>query len=261
MLSFFTRFKCEPVLKPTTLFIADLHLSAGRPDITAAFMRFMQQEAVHADALYVLGDLFEFSIGDDEPSTLNDDVAAAFKLCVEQGTPVYFIHGNRDFMVGRRFAKQANVSLLPEHKVIDLYGEPTLIMHGDTLCIDDAGYQRYRRITRWGWLQWLFLRLPLRFRMNIADGIRSKSAQSKDEKVMQVMDVNQAEVVRQMQRYKVQMLIHGHTHRPNIHSLCINEQAAQRIVLGDWYTQGSVLVVTPHGYDLQSRQLFSEEKA
>lgn len=242
-------------LNKTTLFIADLHLSAERPDITAAFLRFMQQEAVQADALYVLGDLFEFSIGDDEPSTLNDEVAAAFKVCVEQGTPVYFIHGNRDFMVGRRFARQAGVTLLPEHKVIDLYGERTLIMHGDTLCIDDAGYQRYRRVTRWRWLQWIFLRLPLKFRMNIADGIRSKSAQSKDVKVMQVMDVNQAEVERQMQRYKVHSLIHGHTHRPNIHTFTLKEQAAQRIVLGDWYTQGSVLVVTPQGCDLQNRAL------
>lgn len=242
-------------MNQTTLFIADLHLSAGRPDITAAFLRFMQQEAVHADALYVLGDLFEFSIGDDEPSPLNDDVAAAFKACVEQGTPVYFIHGNRDFMVGRRFARDAGVTLLPEHKVIDLYGERTLIMHGDTLCIDDAGYQRYRRITRWGWLQWFFLRLPLKFRMNIADGIRSKSAQSKEVKVMQVMDVNQAEVERQMQRYQVHSLIHGHTHRPAIHQLYIKGKPARRIVLGDWYTQGSVLVVSPQGVELQNREL------
>lgn len=242
-------------LNQTTLFIADLHLSAARPDITAAFMRFMQEEAKHAEALYVLGDLFEFSIGDDEPSSLNDDVAGAFKTCVEQGTPVYFIHGNRDFMVGRRFARAAKVTLLPEHKVIDLYGEPTLIMHGDTLCIDDAGYQRYRRITRWGWLQWLFLRLPLKFRMNIADGIRHKSAHSKEHKVMQVMDVNQAEVERQMRRYKVRSLIHGHTHRPAIHPLYIDEDPAQRVVLGDWYTQGSVLVVTPSSIELQNRML------
>ncbi|GAA3700834.1 UDP-2,3-diacylglucosamine diphosphatase [Oceanisphaera sediminis] len=240
-------------MNQTTLFIADLHLSPSRPDITAAFLRFMQEEANQAEALYVLGDLFEFSIGDDEPSALNDEVAAAFKACAEQGTPVYFIHGNRDFMVGRRFARQAGMTLLPEHQVIDLYGEPTLIMHGDTLCIDDAGYQRYRRITRWGWLQWLFLRLPLSRRMRIADGIRGKSAESKENKVMQVMDVNQGEVERQMRRYKVRSLIHGHTHRPAIHQLDINGQSARRIVLGDWYTQGSVLAVTPQGVELQSR--------
>ncbi|ART78982.1 UDP-2,3-diacylglucosamine diphosphatase [Oceanisphaera avium] len=238
-----------------TLFIADLHLSADRPDMTAAFLRFMREDALNADALYVLGDLFEFSIGDDEVSALNGEVAAAFLACSQQGTPVYFIHGNRDFMVGRRFARAAGMTLLPEHTLIDLYGEPTLIMHGDTLCIDDAGYQRYRRITRWGWLQWLFMRLPLSFRLNIADGIRSKSAAAKEGKVMQVMDVNQAEVERQMQRYNVRTLIHGHTHRPNIHHLQINEQAARRIVLGDWYSQGSVLVVDTGGVELQNRPL------
>ncbi|WP_232455177.1 UDP-2,3-diacylglucosamine diphosphatase [Oceanisphaera avium] len=223
--------------------------------MTAAFLRFMREDALNADALYVLGDLFEFSIGDDEVSALNGEVAAAFLACSQQGTPVYFIHGNRDFMVGRRFARAAGMTLLPEHTLIDLYGEPTLIMHGDTLCIDDAGYQRYRRITRWGWLQWLFMRLPLSFRLNIADGIRSKSAAAKEGKVMQVMDVNQAEVERQMQRYNVRTLIHGHTHRPNIHHLQINEQAARRIVLGDWYSQGSVLVVDTGGVELQNRPL------
>lgn len=242
-------------MKNTTLFIADLHLSASRPDMTAAFLRFMREEAHEADALYVLGDLFEFSIGDDEVSALNGEVAAAFLACSQQGTPVYFIHGNRDFMVGRRFARAAGMSLLPEHKVIDLYGERTLIMHGDTLCIDDAGYQRYRRITRWRWLQWLFLRLPLNYRLGIADGIRSKSAAAKEDKVMQVMDVNQAEVVRQMQRYKVRTLIHGHTHRPDIHTLMVNNEPARRIVLGDWYTQGSVLVVSASGVELQNRAL------
>ncbi|MBL1378051.1 UDP-2,3-diacylglucosamine diphosphatase [Zobellella iuensis] len=238
---------------PCTLFIADLHLSSGRPDITAAFLRFMREDAVHADALYVLGDLFEFSIGDDEPSELNRQVASAFHACSERGTPVYFIHGNRDFMVGRRFARQAGMTLLPEQRVVDLYGRPALIMHGDTLCIDDAGYQRYRRITRWPWLQWLFLRLPLRFRLNIADGIRGKSARSKQDKMMQVMDVNQAEVARQLRLNEVDLLIHGHTHRPGIHDLSIDGRPARRIVLGDWYTQGSVLSVSPQGVELQSR--------
>ena len=238
---------------PCTLFIADLHLSTGRPDITAAFLRFMEEEAVHAEALYVLGDLFEFWIGDDEPSPFHRQVAAAFRTCSERGTPVYFIHGNRDFMVGRRFAAEAGMTLLPERRVIDLYGEPTLIMHGDTLCTDDAGYQRYRRITRWRWLQWLFLRLPLRRRIAIAEGIRGRSAQSKQDKMMQVMDVNQAEVERQMNAAGVRRLIHGHTHRPAIHDFTLAGRPARRIVLGDWYTQGSVLAVGPRGVELQSR--------
>ncbi|MFH7564243.1 UDP-2,3-diacylglucosamine diphosphatase [Oceanimonas smirnovii] len=237
---------------PHTLFIADLHLSPGRPDITAAFLAFMETEASKADALYVLGDLFEFWVGDDEPSELNRQVAAAFRAC---RAPVYYIHGNRDFMIGRRFAAEANITLLPEHKVIDLYGTPTLIMHGDTLCIDDVGYQRYRRITRLRWLQWLFLRLPLTKRLGIADGIRGKSAESKQDKSITIMDVNQGEVERQMRKAGVQRLIHGHTHRPAIHDLELDGRPARRIVLGDWYTQGSVLRVTRECAELQSREL------
>ncbi|WMC11585.1 UDP-2,3-diacylglucosamine diphosphatase [Oceanimonas pelagia] len=240
---------------PHTLFIADLHLSAGRPDITAAFLHFMEHEAPEADALYVLGDLFEFWIGDDEPSTLNRQVAAAFRICREGGTPVYYIHGNRDFMLGRRFAAEAGMTLLPEHKVIDLYGEPALIMHGDTLCTDDAGYQRFRRITRLGWLQWLFLRLPLQKRLKIADGIRGRSARSKQEKSVTIMDVNQAEVERQMRRAGVRRLIHGHTHRPAVHDFELDGRPVQRLVLGDWYTQGSVLRIGPDNTELQRREL------
>ncbi|MDP5291568.1 UDP-2,3-diacylglucosamine diphosphatase [Oceanimonas sp. CHS3-5] len=238
---------------PHTLFIADLHLSAGRPDITSAFLHFMEHEAPEADALYVLGDLFEFWIGDDEPGELNRQVAAAFRICSESGTPVYYIHGNRDFMIGRRFAAEAGMTLLPEHQVIDLYGEPTLIMHGDTLCTDDAGYQRYRRITRWRWLQWLFLRLPLHKRLSIADGIRGKSAESKQDKNITIMDVNQHEVARQMRKAGVRRLIHGHTHRPAMHEFELDGRPVQRLVLGDWYTQGSVLTITPKGAELQNR--------
>ncbi|OXY82953.1 UDP-2,3-diacylglucosamine diphosphatase [Oceanimonas doudoroffii] len=240
---------------PHTLFIADLHLSPGRPDITHAFLAFMRDEAPHADALYVLGDLFEFWIGDDEPSVLNRQVAAAFRACSQGGTPVYYIHGNRDFMIGRRFAAEAGMTLLPEHQVIDLYGTPTLIMHGDSLCTDDAGYQRFRRITRLGWLQWLFLRLPLKKRMGIAEGIRGRSARSKQEKSLTIMDVNQGEVERQLRNAGVQRLVHGHTHRPAIHEFALDGQPAQRLVLGDWYTQGSVLRIGPAEAELQSREL------
>ncbi|MCC4265137.1 UDP-2,3-diacylglucosamine diphosphatase [Oceanimonas baumannii] len=240
---------------PHTLFIADLHLSDGRPDITHAFLEFMRDEAPGADALYVLGDLFEFWVGDDEPVELNRQVAAAFRTCSEGGTPVYYIHGNRDFMIGRRFAAEAGMTLLPEHHVIDLYGEPVLIMHGDTLCTDDAGYQRYRRITRWRWLQWLFLCLPLRKRLDIADGIRGKSAQSKQGKNITIMDVNRQEVARQMRKAGVKRLIHGHTHRPAMHDFILDGQPVQRLVLGDWYTQGSVLRIGPDHAELQSREL------
>lgn len=129
----------------TTLFIADLHLSAERPDITACFLRFMAEETHHIDALYVLGDLFEMWIGDDEDSPFLQQVKQAFKTLTDTGTPCYFIHGNRDFLIGKRFSRETGIILLPEHTVVDLYGTPTLILHGDTLCISDPAYQRYRK--------------------------------------------------------------------------------------------------------------------
>ncbi|WP_116473503.1 UDP-2,3-diacylglucosamine diphosphatase [Zobellella maritima] len=246
-------------MTPATLFIADLHLSQARPDITAAFLRFMAEEAPRADALYILGDLFEFWIGDDEPNPLHTSVSEACRACVEQGTPIYFVHGNRDFLLGREFAGRAGVTLLPEHSVVELYGKPALVMHGDTLCIDDRDYQRFRRITHWPWLQWLFRRLPLSWRLKVADCMRNTSQNANQAKSMSLMDVTQLEVERQMAQYHVELLIHGHTHRPAIHQLTLDGKAARRIVLGDWYTQGSVLEVTPTGVELQTRAF--EEQA
>lgn len=242
-------------MTPATLFIADLHLSPARPDITAAFLRFMAEDAPRADALYILGDLFEFWIGDDEPCPLHARVAEACRACVEQGTPVYFVRGNRDFLLGEEFAGRAGLTLLPEQQVVELYGRPVLIMHGDTLCIDDLDYQRFRRITHWPWLQWLFRRLPLRWRIKIANRTRSTSQHANQTKSMRLMDVTQLEVERQMAQHQVDLLIHGHTHRPAIHHFTVNGRAARRIVLGDWYTQGSVLNIGPQGEQLQQRQL------
>ncbi len=242
------------LLSMTILFIADLHLSPSHPDITDCFFRFMEQEAPSASALYVLGDLFESWIGDDEETPLQCDVANAFKTLSAKGVPIYFIHGNRDFMIGKRFAKSAGMTLLPEHHVIDLFGEPTLIMHGDTLCIQDEAYQRYRKKVHNKFTQWLFRRLPLSTRQKIGQKIRSSSSSNNQEKPQEIMDVDQNEVTRVMQAYGVKQLIHGHTHRPNIHTLSIGTDLAQRIVLGDWYTQGSVLACTPEGCTLEARK-------
>ncbi|WP_438863446.1 UDP-2,3-diacylglucosamine diphosphatase [Neptunicella sp.] len=238
-----------------TLFIADLHLSESRPDITAAFIHFMQQQAIHADALYVLGDLFEVWIGDDEITPLNTQVIQAFKQLTSQQVPVYFIHGNRDFLIGRRFAKATGVILLPEHHVIDLYGQPTLIMHGDSLCTLDVAYQKFRKKSRSWWWQAGILSLPLFIRHKIGQNARQKSQQSNMNKSDNIMDVTESEVITQMEQHQVQTLIHGHTHRPAIHSLEINGQPAKRIVLGDWYEQGSCLKVTPESILLESNPL------
>ncbi|WP_423185771.1 UDP-2,3-diacylglucosamine diphosphatase [Alishewanella sp. d11] len=238
---------------PHTLFIADLHLSAQRPDITQAFLTFLQQQAPAADALYILGDLFEVWIGDDNPEPLLDTLAQAIKQLSLQ-VPVYFIHGNRDFLLKQAYATKAGMTLLPPHNVIDLYGTPTLIMHGDSLCTLDLKYQKFRRWWDQPWWQSLILSLPLWYRQRLAAKARAKSAQAKTSYQTSgsasIMDVTPTEVPLVMAHYGVQHLIHGHTHRPAVHDLMVKGQAAQRYVLGDWYSQSSYLKVSTTDWQL-----------
>ena len=241
----------------TTLFISDLHLSADRPDITACFLRFMSNEARGIDALYVLGDLFEMWIGDDDDSPFHQQIKKAFRQLTDSGVPCYFIHGNRDFLIGKRFSQETGVELLPEHTVVDLYGTATLILHGDTLCTLDEGYQRYRKKVHNRFIQWLFFRLPLSYRQRIGEKMRSGSSQTNQAKSQTIMDVTPSEVVHVMAELGVSQMIHGHTHRPDVHALSVNGQDARRIVLGDWYDHGSVLVCTPQGCALETRDFQS----
>lgn len=239
----------------TTWFISDLHLSPARPDIAGLFQRFLQSQAQHADALYILGDLFDAWIGDDDTSDFVAAVQAALRQLTDSGVPVYFIAGNRDFLIGQRFAQITGVQLLDEPSVIDLYDTPTLILHGDTLCTDDISYQRFRKIIRQRWLQKLLLALPLSLRMRIANELRaaSKTQQPLSEQQLKIMDANEHAVREQFIQYDVQCMIHGHTHRPAIHQHRLpNGETAERIVLGDWYTQGSFLKVTASGRELIS---------
>lgn len=241
---------------PYTYFIADLHLSADRPDITDCLLDFLQNQATGADALYVLGDLFEAWIGDDDVNNFTSLIAGAFKLLSDSGTPVYFIHGNRDFLIREKFARRAGMILLPEQAVIDLYGKPTLIMHGDELCTRDVAYQAFRKKARGWWWPRLMLSLPLSIRRNIAAKGRATSQKNQLNLSAEIMDVTPSEVVSVMRGHVVERLIHGHTHRPAIHHLDIDGRSAQRIVLGDWYEQGSVLKVGPGELNL-SKLLFS----
>lgn len=239
----------------TTWFISDLHLSPARPDITELFERFLQSQAQHADALYILGDLFDAWIGDDDTSDFVAAVQAALRQLTDSGVPVYFIAGNRDFLIGQRFAQITGVQLLDEPSVVDLYKTPTLILHGDTLCTDDISYQRFRKVIRQRWLQKLLLALPLSLRMRIANKLRaaSKTQQPLSEQQLKIMDANEHAVREQFIKYDVQRMIHGHTHRPAIHQHRLpNGETAERIVLGDWYTQGSFLKVTASGRELIS---------
>ncbi len=236
---------------PQTLFVADLHLDNNRPHIIAAFCRFLQGIS-RADAFYILGDLFEYWIGDDGPAVGLEPVLNSLRDLSISGTPVYLVHGNRDFLIGQAFARRTRCKILPEESVIDLYGTSTLIMHGDTLCTDDIAYQKYKARIRNKWLQRVWLLLSVKQRIKIVKRLRDKSIAATQGKQLKIMDVNQNTVKQAMLGYDVQRLIHGHTHRPGIHDFTINGNEYKRIVLGDWYAQGSVLKCTPDGMKLES---------
>jgi len=236
-------------------FIADLHLAQNRPDITACFLRFLKNEAAQAQHLYILGDLFEAWIGDDDDSEYLTTIAEALTALSTLGTTIYYIHGNRDFLLGQRFAKKSAMILLPEIDLIDLYGENVVIMHGDTLCTRDIGYQKFRKKSRSWWWQAIIKSLPLFIRKKIANDYRKKSAAATATKSQDIMDVTPDEVVKCLEDYHSQLLIHGHTHRPAVHELKANNKDAKRIVLGDWYEQGAWLKVTPTSMELMNRSL------
>ena len=237
----------------TTLFISDLHLDGTRRDISAQFLDFLQREARHAEALYILGDLFEAWIGDDDPDPDKRRVIAGLRAVRDAGVPTFLIHGNRDFLIGKRFCRETGMELLEDGTVIDLYGRRVLLMHGDLLCIDDHSYQRLRRIVRNPIVQFVMRRLTLRQRQRLAERMREGSKEhiaSMDIAAPAIMDVNQDEVRRTLERFGVDCIIHGHTHRPAVHELQINGKPAVRIVLGDWYEQGSVLRWHERGFEL-----------
>ena len=229
-----------------TYFIADLHLSENRPHLLALFRQFMQERAPQAEKLYILGDLFDFWIGDDEQSDLISEVQQLIRHLTEQGVPCYFQHGNRDFLIGKKFANSCGLTLLPTYQVIDLYGTPTLLCHGDTLCVDDVKYQQSRKKVHQKWRQWLFLHLPLKVRLKIAEKIRAKSRQDKQVKSTEIMDVNAAFVQQMFEKFHVTQMIHGHTHRQKHHEI---PPHFHRIVLGDWGETSSLLEVTPHSIE------------
>lgn len=194
------------------------------------------------DALYILGDLFEFWHGDDDLTGNHQRIIQAIAGVTAQGIPVYFQRGNRDFLIGDDFSKNTGTTILPDYHVADLYGVKTLLMHGDLLCTGDVAYQTMRRIFNLAWLQWLFLQTPLNFRRSVSAWIRNYSKQENSSKSPDIMDVNQAAVEQTLQKYEVSELIHGHTHRPAIHKFELPAGPARRIVLGDWYGADSVLV-------------------
>ena len=228
-----------------TLFISDLHLSGERPQITETFLQFLQTDARQAQALYILGDLFEYWIGDE--AMAHPDHAAVIenlKSLTATGIPVYIMVGNRDFLIGDNFAHETGCRMIPDPVVIDLYGRRVMLMHGDLLCTDDHDYQKLRLMLRDPrWIQ-DFLSRPVEERIAMAQDIREKSKDAIAGKQAEIMDVNQATVEQFMSNYNVDTLIHGHTHRQNTHHFSLHGRDMTRHVLADWYSSGSMLRCT-----------------
>ena len=227
-----------------TLFISDLHLEEGRPDITRQFLQLLQNSPNNdVDALYILGDLFEAWIGDDDDTPFHREIIQALKTATQKGLPIYFLRGNRDFLIGKRFMRETGLKLLADEEKIMLYGTPVLLMHGDTLCTRDIAYLKWRKKSHNPILNTLcFSMWPLAFRRKFANKMRAKSAVHTQTVKKEIMDVTQEEVERVMQKHQVHHLIHGHTHRPNIHQFALDNTSATRIVLGAWHAHGHALI-------------------
>ncbi len=231
-----------------TLFISDLHLSPETAAANEALVRFLRETAPSADALYVLGDLFEYWIGDEGlEHPFAKAVAAAFRALVDAGVPVYFMHGNRDFLLGQRFAQASGMTILADPAMVDLYGTPTLLMHGDTLCTDDVEYQKFRAMVRNPAWQQAFLAKPVAERIEMARQVRGRSEHAKQAKDMAIMDVARPSVEEALRRHAHPRLIHGHTHRPARHEHLVDGTTCERWVLADWYDQASYLLCDATG--------------
>ena len=224
-----------------TLFISDLHLEASKPEIGEQFLAFMAGPAREADALYILGDLFEVWVGDDDPNPYYADMKAAIREVSDSGVLVFFMHGNRDFMIAERFAEETGVTMLEDPCPVELYGEKVLLSHGDAMCIDDLEYQQARAMTRNPEWKAMMMAKPLEERIAYARAMREKSMARGETMQEDIGDVNQEAVEATIREYDVDILLHGHTHRPAVHPFHVDDRPVHRIVLGDWYEQGSMV--------------------
>ncbi|MDR9438843.1 MAG: UDP-2,3-diacylglucosamine diphosphatase [Halomonas sp.] len=241
----------------TTLLISDLHLHPGAPEITEGFLHWLDEHARGCDALYILGDFFEAWIGDDLLDLVDHDptgnaalaarIAAALKRLADSGAAIYLMHGNRDFLLGERFAKEAGATLLPDPSVIMLDNERVLLMHGDSLCTRDEAYQAFRAQARHPLWQEQILSMPIQERIALARQLREQSGEANSNKAEDIMDVTPGEVVKVMAEHGVTTLIHGHTHRPTVHELEVEGQPAKRYVLGDWQPEQGWEIVIEEG--------------
>jgi UDP-2,3-diacylglucosamine hydrolase len=230
-----------------TLFASDLHLDSEAPWAIDAFLKFLETEARGAEALYLLGDLFEVWVGDDDDNPDNARASRGLAALSASGVAIYALHGNRDFLLGNSFESRTGVKLLPDPVKLDLYGVPTLLSHGDVFCTEDRSYQQLRSIVRrTGW-QRRFLSLPLAARRELASVARAGSKAHTGRTIPTIMDVNPEAVTRAMRATGTTRLIHGHTHRPDVHQLSIDGTRAERVVLAPWYEAASCLSVSADG--------------
>jgi UDP-2,3-diacylglucosamine hydrolase len=229
-------------MMPHTLFISDLHLSEDEAHITQLFLSFCRNTAPKAEALYILGDLFEYWAGDDDRDTaFHQNIIHAISLISREGTPVFILHGNRDFLLDQAFAEACHATILPDPAMINLYGTPTLLTHGDALCTDDIAYQAFRKQVRDSDWRNNFLALPLSQRKAQIEHMRKMSEAQKQTKAVDIMDVNLAAVGELFRSQQYPVLIHGHTHRQKHHLHRVDGKSCERWVLGDWHKTGNAL--------------------
>jgi len=230
-----------------SIFVSDLHLCPSRPQINRIFFDFLRGQAASAQALFILGDLFEYWAGDDDDTPFNQSVVAALRDYTSRGSALYLMHGNRDFLIGERFLEATGSTLLPDPTTIDLNGVPTLLLHGDTLCTDDVKYMAFRAKVRDPAYQQQFLAQPLATRKQIIAGLRAENAGEKQQKSDAIMDVATATVEAAFRENPCPRMIHGHTHRPALHHHVVDGRGYERWVLADWYRTGSYLVCDATG--------------
>ncbi len=231
----------------SSIFISDLHLCPTRPVLTGVFFDFLHGVATQADAIYILGDLFEYWAGDDDDTPFNQSIVAALKEFSNRGIALYLMHGNRDFLIGGRFAAATGAKLLQDPTLLDLYGTPTLLLHGDTLCTDDVKYIAFRTKVRDSAYQQQFLAQPLAARKQIIAGLRAENSGEKQQKSEAIMDVAAATVDAVFRKQGYPRMIHGHTHRPALHHHPVDDRNCERWVLADWYDSGSYLLCDAGG--------------
>lgn len=227
--------------------ISDLHLQENQPEISDLFFKFLKTDAKYATSLYILGDFFESWIGDDDDSPFHQSIINALHNETRRGLPIYFMRGNRDFLIGKRFLKNTGCQLLPDEYVVNISGTPTLMMHGDTLCTQDVKYQKFRKKARNWLMQTLFLLKPLKTRQEMAKKYREASTLHISTLPEHIMDVTQSEVLRVMQKHNVNSLIHGHTHRQGVHQFESDGKKMTRTVLGAWHDKGNALIIKSNG--------------